>query len=742
MRVGSMVAAGSGGRQVGMIRARLRLLPLLAILLQLVASSALSAETTTDRLVTVARIWGAVKFVHPFLGYRQDIDWDLAGVRAAERAKTGEPLPSVIAEMLSALGDPTTRVVDKCIEQRVEPEPATGYFLLDDETLFIPMSALASSSVDPTLRGYLMDAKWVIVDLRTPAGECATPSLPLLPLLEPILLSQSAAPPDERMVFHHGYRSHYADLWTPYQSRFDTTSRAVSGGAGANEEASAVFVVDTMTALPPLALALLREGRARLVAVGEIGEEVAVRHLRVATGEGYDALIRAGELVEVRRQAFTVGAAVSLSPSATLDEVLAASLDLTRMRRRAVRAIRSRTLPLYEFHLDSEYAEMKYPDFGYRALAAFRLWNVIHYFYAYLHLIDDWDARLPEVIEVLVNASSQREYDLALARIMTWVPDGHSGAYSDGFRNLRGRAEPPFLVMPVEGKPVVVELTDPTASGPIAVGDELIAIDGRPVAERYAELEPYVSASTEAAKAQYITTYLALSPQPSEASLTMRRPDGSVYEAVVHRGSYETVAPLKPWRILPGNIGYVDLRWLDVSQVDSMIRDIMGTRGLIIDLRTYPLGVFVALGRRLNTKGLPSQVARLRIPELMGGERGEEVYSQNIGSSTLPVFKGKTVTLIDERAQSQSEHTGLVLEALSGTTFVGSPTVGANGNVTYMVMPGRVYISFTGMDVRHLDGRQLQRVGILPDVDVPRTVRALSEGTDEVLDRAIQILSQ
>jgi C-terminal processing protease CtpA/Prc len=714
---------------------------LLAILLQLVASSALSAETTTDRLVTVARIWGAVKFVHPFLGYRQDLDWDLAGVRAAERAKTGEPLPSVIAEMLSALGDPTTRVVQECIEQRVEPAPATGYFLLDDETLFIPMSALASSSVDPALRGYLRDVKWVIVDLRTPAGACATPSLPLLPLLEPTLLSQSAAPPDERVVFHNGYRSQYTGLWTPYQSRFNPMSRVVSGGAGANEKASAVFVVDTTTALPPLALALLREGRARLVSVGEIGEEIAVRHLRVATGEGYAALIRAGEL-GVQGKAFTVGAAVTLPPGATLDEVLAASLDLTRMRRRAVRVIHSRPLPRYEFRLDSEYAEMKYPNFGYRALAAFRLWNVVHYFYAYLHLIDDWDARLPEVIEVLVNASSQREYDLALARIMTWVPDGHSRVYSAGFMELRGTVQPPFFAMPVEGKPVVVELTDPTASGPIAVGDEIIAVDGRPVAERYAELEPYVSASTEAAKAYYITTYLALSPQPSEASLTMRRPDGSVHETVVRRDSYEAVAPRKPWRILPGNIGYVDLRWLEISQVDIMIRDIMGTRGLIIDLRTYPLGVFGALGRRLNTKGLPAHVARIRIPQLMGGERGEESFPQDIGSSTWPVFKGKTVTLIDERAQSQSEHTALVLEALNGTTFVGSPTVGANGNVTYMVMPGRVYILFTGMDVRHLDGRQLQRVGILPDVEVPRTVRALSEGTDEVLDRAIQILSQ
>src|ERR1700690_4333523 len=74
----------------------------------------------------------------------------------------------------------------------------------------------------------------------------------------------------------------------------------------------------------------------------------------------------------------------------------------------------------------------------------------------------------------------------------------------------------------------------------------------------------------------------------------------------------------------------------------------------------------------------------------------------------------KTVMLIDQRTMSQAEHTGLFFEAANGTKFIGSPTAGANGDVTSVCLPGNICVLFTGHDVRHADGRQLQRVGRLP----------------------------
>src|ERR1019366_5846369 len=103
-------------------------------------------------------------------------------------------------------------------------------------------------------------------------------------------------------------------------------------------------------------------------------------------------------------------------------------------------------------------------------------------------------------------------------------------------------------------------------------------------------------------------------------------------------------------------------------------------------------------------------------------------------------YKGKTVMLIDERTTSQAEHTGLYLEASNGTKFVGSPTAGANGDVTNFCVPGGIWINFTGQGVRHADGRQLQRVGLVPDREVRATLRGIRAGGDEGLDKALEYL--
>jgi C-terminal processing protease CtpA/Prc len=56
-------------------------------------------------------------------------------------------------------------------------------------------------------------------------------------------------------------------------------------------------------------------------------------------------------------------------------------------------------------------------------------------------------------------------------------------------------------------------------------------------------------------------------------------------------------------------------------------------------------------------------------------------------------------------------------------------------------MPGGIRIRFSGHDVRHADGRQLQRVGIQPDIRVEPTIAGIVAGQDEVLAAAIKFLN-
>jgi ABC-type taurine transport system ATPase subunit len=58
--------------------------------------------------------------------------------------------------------------------------------------------------------------------------------------------------------------------------------------------------------------------------------------------------------------------------------------------------------------------------------------------------------------------------------------------------------------------------------------------------------------------------------------------------------------------------------------------------------------------------------------------------------------------------------------------------------MTTMVLPGALYVSFSGHEVRHANGDQLQRVGLAPALLVEPTITGLQAGKDEVLQRAIE----
>lgn len=698
----------------------------LVVAVPLVAQDAV----TLQRLANLGRIWGAAEYAHPWLVYR-DVDFDAAAVRAIETTLAGD-LDRAVDEMLSVLGDSQTRAIAPCVEPAVLP-PAGIWKMLEEDIIYVQARVPVDDAVKNALRG----SRAAVIDLR--AGIfCAGPELPAE--LEPLLHGRSLMYPGTRRVLHSGYRSQEtADNPFPtYSSTFTIGGMVSHTGSSTNIE-RVVFLVDERSRVPEVAAALQHMGRAAIVSSGPFAARLPIT-TKTIEGE-VTAVIRTSELIDAKHRSMEPEATVTLPAIADDESVMSVALELaSHTGRRFPRASIGPRLPGYIWTRDATYPEMQYPSTPYRVLAAFRLWNVIEYFYGYPHLIGDWDAQFPKILELLIAAKSQTEYELALAAAMTLVPDGHSFVTANAYYDLRGRARPPFTLMPVEGKPVVVEILDASATAAgVAPGHELLSIDGRPVQERIDALSPYISASTAAAHAYYVTTSTPNGPADSRPTFTFRKADGSTYTATLTRGSYVPPTPATPWRVLEGNIGYVDLEYLEVAQVSAMLAAMRGTRGLILDIRNYPRGVFPFLGRAMNRTG-KTVTSEIRVPLVTGAEVQQLMVVQDLGKDPQASYSAPSLALIDERAQSQSEHTCLTLEAIAGTRFVGSPTVGANGNISFFSVPGNILIRFTGMDVRHADGRQLQRVGVLPDFPVPRTIGALAAGQDEVLERAVEIL--
>jgi C-terminal processing protease CtpA/Prc len=190
------------------------------------------------------------------------------------------------------------------------------------------------------------------------------------------------------------------------------------------------------------------------------------------------------------------------------------------------------------------------------------------------------------------------------------------------------------------------------------------------------------------------------------------------------------------YRILEDGIGYVDLDRLENVDVDAMFTAFEKTRAIVFDMRGYPHGTAWSIAPRINTRHARF-AAQFFEPFVSTGSAEFSFFRQGISHTDKPLYGGKTVMLVDERTMSQAEHTGLFFEAANGTTFIGSQTAGANGDVTNLSLPGGLYVSFSGHDVRHADGRQLQRIGLVPDIDVHPTLAGVRAGRDEVLERAV-----
>ncbi len=391
-----------------------------------------------------------------------------------------------------------------------------------------------------------------------------------------------------------------------------------------------------------------------------------------------------------------------------------------------------------------------YPSAGYRILGATRLWGTIRYFAPYKPLIgESWDAQLRAALVAVESARDSVEYVKAIAAFAAHIHDTHVTVGSATLRReVLGAVPIGATARLIENQLVITRIADSSASrAGLRVGDVVRSVDGEAVDARIRRLTPYLPASTPPALRFRLQTTLLYGRDATPARLVVRGPTGGDRTLAVPRSPAFAAALQKDRtgaiiRLLPGNIGYIDLDRLPATMVDSAFRVLANTSAIIFDDRGYPLGTAWPIAPRLNTHAdgvTAAKFRRLIVPSPDTSLTTVVAFDQPIPPSNgVSKYAGRTVMMMDERTISQAEHTGLFFEAANGTTFIGSPTMGANGDITNFFLPGMISITFTGHDVRHADGRQLQRVGLEPAVAVVPTIAGIRAGRDEVLEAAFK----
>ena len=404
---------------------------------------------------------------------------------------------------------------------------------------------------------------------------------------------------------------------------------------------------------------------------------------------------------------------------------------------------------LADFSNEKAYADMDYSDTSYRMLGLFRLWNAMEYYFPYLDILDeDWNQQLSRYIPKIMAGSDKKSYQLTIAAIAAKLQDPHVSI--EQYETLAGGYSAPIVLREAEGKIVVAVILDDSC--PLKPGDIILEIDGRNVEDKIKELKEYISISSDDKLEVKLLPYLIRSTQPT-AMFTMLR-DGKEEQILVKgQNTYNlyysnSKVPLSHER-LDGNIGLINPGGLKCAEISSIMEEFKDTNGLIIDLRQYPLDRLNGMGYRL----LPYFTQKIT-PFVTSSKASEAVpgtfIKYNDMASLLTYYEKyrdyqydkKVVVLMDEHSASLSEYTIMCLRTGDNVIVMGEESIGTDGDVTYLPLPGNVSMSFTGLGFYTPEGGQTQRIGLSPDIRVEPTIQGIKDGRDELKEAAIKYLKE
>ena len=401
-----------------------------------------------------------------------------------------------------------------------------------------------------------------------------------------------------------------------------------------------------------------------------------------------------------------------------------------------------------QFLNEYDYKNMPYPDAGFRLLALYRYWNMIHYYFPYKHLTDkNWNEVLKEYIPTFVLAATELEYELAVLQLIGEVNDTHANLLGGGDKIdlLRGNRQAPFQVKFIEDQLVVTDYYKPElkdAAG-LNVGDVITHINGNRIESIVDSIRNYYPASNEAARMRNIAKDMLRSRDRTLQINYISSGQVDQKELTLYERRDLFAIPKDSslcYQLLNDSIGYITLKTIKTEDVDEIKKTFRNTKGIIIDIRNYP-SAFVShsLGSYFVSNRTPFVKFALRNIDNPGEFTFAMTYEIPDPEET---YQGKLVVIVNEETQSAAEFVAMAFRVGDNTTIIGSQTAGADGDVSNIALPGGLRTRISGAGIYYPDGRETQRVGIVPDIEVKPTIKGIREGRDELLEKAIEIIQQ
>ena len=239
----------------------------------------------------------------------------------------------------------------------------------------------------------------------------------------------------------------------------------------------------------------------------------------------------------------------------------------------------------------------------------------------------------------------------------------------------------------------------------------------------------------------YRTTLVSLARRLDDAHIMIDGVSTHAFERPID------IVGLAPYVLLENNIGLInpDHRIFSPGDIRHIMETFKDTDGLIIDLRQYPcfsivyeLAEYIVEERqRFFVFTFPSDT----VPGEFIYVPNPWLYSGGIESPYAFFYDKPVVILMNRSTMSRAEHAVMSLRNGKNVTVMGTNSIGANGNVTFLPLPGGMTMQFTGLGIYTQDGDQTHRIGLSPDIYVDQTEAGIVEGYDELFEAALKYLT-
>jgi C-terminal processing protease CtpA/Prc len=363
-------------------------------------------------------------------------------------------------------------------------------------------------------------------------------------------------------------------------------------------------------------------------------------------------------------------------------------------------------------------------------------WNVFQHFYPYFDVVDvDWQRELTKALNSALEDKTEKEFFYTLSRLVARLQDGHGNVYH---RTRMDQAGLPIKVGWIEDQVVVTASQDP---GRFKKGDIILEIDSIGAEKALQDAEEFISGSPQWKRWKALSLFGYGEPGTA-ADIKLRR-GNEIMEIEVERNFTGNLSEFPRPNIekLEDDIYYVNLDIASWTEINARIEDLANAEGVIFDLRGYPNGnhqIICHLLDKNDTSG-----AWMQIPLIIYPDRENIAGYQKMGWR-LPVRKphieGKVAFIVYGGCISYAESLMSFVEHYKLAEIVGQPTAGTNGNINPFMLPGGFRVIWTGMKVLKHDGSQHHLIGIQPTIPARRTIRGVTEGRDEFLEKAVEVV--